>query len=158
MLVMHHHNILHSALGGKNLTRIVVPHYATVFGPSYAKKAGSRVEPWAAGSNAFPPPGMRPTDCDGLVGSEAGGFVQVLSVDAAGDVRTGTSSSTALTPVGCDTQDWRLSPGGGEELYTSHNCDHWMVRVRADGQLKLVVRTGDMDGTTDSPLKIIVME
>lgn len=45
MLLMHHHNILGSAQGGKNLTRFVVPGGATVFGPAYGKKEGSRSEP-----------------------------------------------------------------------------------------------------------------
>jgi len=45
MLLMHHHNILASSYGGKNLTRFVVPHGATVFGPTYSMKAGSRTEP-----------------------------------------------------------------------------------------------------------------
>ena len=44
-LVMHRHNILYSSMGGKNLSRFVVPHGATVFGPAYAKRAGSRSEP-----------------------------------------------------------------------------------------------------------------
>ena len=44
-LVMHRHNIMHSSMGGKNMTRFVMPHGATVFGPSYATRAGSLVEP-----------------------------------------------------------------------------------------------------------------
>ena len=47
-LVMHRHNILYSSMGGKNLSRFVVPHGATVFGPAYAKRAGSRSEPSGA--------------------------------------------------------------------------------------------------------------
>ena len=35
MLLMHHHNILHSAVGGKNLTRFITPHAGTIFGPTY---------------------------------------------------------------------------------------------------------------------------
>jgi len=45
MLLMHHHNILASAHGGKNLTRFVTPHGSTVFGPTYQTKLGSRTEP-----------------------------------------------------------------------------------------------------------------
>jgi hypothetical protein len=45
MLLMHRHNILASARGGKDLRRFVVPHGATVFGPAYARRRGSRTEP-----------------------------------------------------------------------------------------------------------------
>lgn len=45
MLLMHHHNILASSIGGKNLSRFVVPHGATVFGPTYTTMQGSRTEP-----------------------------------------------------------------------------------------------------------------
>ena len=45
MLVMHHHNIMHSAVGGQNMTRFITPHAGTIFGPAYQTKAGSRSEP-----------------------------------------------------------------------------------------------------------------
>jgi len=45
MLVMHHHNIMHSSYGGKNMSRFIVPHGATVFGPAIGRKAGSQHEP-----------------------------------------------------------------------------------------------------------------
>ena len=45
MLVMHHHNIMYSAVGGQNMTRFITPHAGTVFGPSYQTIAGSRSEP-----------------------------------------------------------------------------------------------------------------
>jgi hypothetical protein len=45
MLVMHHHNILASSEGGKNMSRFITPHGSTVFGPTYQTKAGSLSEP-----------------------------------------------------------------------------------------------------------------
>ena len=45
MLLMHHHNVLASSEGGKNLTRFITPHGSTVFGPTYQTKAGSISEP-----------------------------------------------------------------------------------------------------------------
>ena len=45
MLLMHHHNILASAVGGKNLSRYITPQEGTIFGPAYQSKAGSRHEP-----------------------------------------------------------------------------------------------------------------
>ena len=56
-LVMHRHNILHSSMGGKNLSRFVPPHRPTVFGPAYARRAGSRTEPNGA---VYAPLFMRP--------------------------------------------------------------------------------------------------
>ena len=38
---MHHHNIMHSAVGGQNMTRFITPHAGTVFGPSYQIVPGS---------------------------------------------------------------------------------------------------------------------
>ena len=35
------HNIMYSSMGGKNMTRFVMPHHATVFGPTIATKADS---------------------------------------------------------------------------------------------------------------------
>ena len=35
MLLMHHHNILASAVGGKNLSRYITPQEGTIFGPAY---------------------------------------------------------------------------------------------------------------------------
>ena len=45
MLLMHHHNVLASAEGGKNLSRFITPHGSTIFGPTYQTKAGSLSEP-----------------------------------------------------------------------------------------------------------------
>jgi hypothetical protein len=41
MLLVHHHNILGSSQGGKNLSRFVAPGGATVFGPAYQIIPGS---------------------------------------------------------------------------------------------------------------------
>ena len=51
-LVMHRHNILHSSMGGKNLSRFVPPHNPIVYGPTYATRVGSRSEP---NGNVFAP-------------------------------------------------------------------------------------------------------
>ena len=45
MLLMHHHNILASDAGGKNLSRFITPQEGTIFGPAYQSKEGSRHEP-----------------------------------------------------------------------------------------------------------------
>ena len=45
VLAIHHHNVLTSHRGGKNMSRFVMPHGATVFGATYLRKAGSRTEP-----------------------------------------------------------------------------------------------------------------
>ena len=45
VLMIHHHNILHSARGGKNFSRFVVPNGASVGAPAYVVKPGSRTEP-----------------------------------------------------------------------------------------------------------------
>lgn len=45
VLIMHHHNIMHSAVGGQNMTRFITPHAGTIFGPSYQTMPGSRSEP-----------------------------------------------------------------------------------------------------------------
>lgn len=45
VLIMHHHNILHSAIGGQNMTRFITPHAGTIFGPAYQTRPGSRSEP-----------------------------------------------------------------------------------------------------------------
>ena len=42
MHVMHRHNIMHSAVGGQNMTRMITPHAGTVFGPAYQTMPGSR--------------------------------------------------------------------------------------------------------------------
>ena len=43
--MIHHHNVMHSALGGKNFTRYIPPGAGNVGPPVYAKLAGSRSEP-----------------------------------------------------------------------------------------------------------------
>ena len=45
VLCMHHHNVAYSSRCGKNMSRLVVPHGASVAGPSFTRKAGSRSEP-----------------------------------------------------------------------------------------------------------------
>jgi len=45
VLIMHHHNIMHSAVGGQNMTRFITPHAGTIFGPAYQTMPGSRSEP-----------------------------------------------------------------------------------------------------------------
>ena len=42
VLIMHHHNIMHSAIGGRNMTRFITPHAGTIFGPSYQTNPGDR--------------------------------------------------------------------------------------------------------------------
>jgi hypothetical protein len=42
VLIMHHHNIMHSAVGGQNMTRFITPHAGTIFGPAYQTKPGDR--------------------------------------------------------------------------------------------------------------------
>ena len=51
---------------------------------SDAVASGARVEPWEAGSNAFPPPGMRPTDCDVLVLGEGDAMTTAIERPAEG--------------------------------------------------------------------------
>lgn len=81
MLLMHHHNILASSYGGKNLTRFVVPHGATVFGPAYSTKTGSRTEPNGA---VYAPLFMGPmpwtTVPNKVVSCQGAEFVQDLGV------------------------------------------------------------------------------
>ena len=45
VLIMHHHNIMHSAVGGQNMTRFITPHGGTIFAPAYQTRPGSRSEP-----------------------------------------------------------------------------------------------------------------
>lgn len=45
VLCMHHHNVAYSSRCGKNMSRFVVPHGASVAPPHFIKKAGSRSEP-----------------------------------------------------------------------------------------------------------------
>ena len=45
VLCMHHHNVAHSSRCGKNMSRFVVPHGASVAGPEFTRKRGSRSEP-----------------------------------------------------------------------------------------------------------------
>ena len=62
-LIMHHHNVLYSSAGGKQNKRFVTPHGSGVFGPSYARKPGSRTEPSGA---VFAPLFMPPLPWDEL--------------------------------------------------------------------------------------------
>ena len=45
VLCMHHHNVAYSSRCGKNMSRLVVPHGASVAGPEFIRKRGSRSEP-----------------------------------------------------------------------------------------------------------------
>lgn len=45
VLCMHHHNVAYSSRCGKNMSRLVVPHGASVTPPYFARKPGSRSEP-----------------------------------------------------------------------------------------------------------------
>jgi hypothetical protein len=44
-LCMHHHNVAYSSRCGKNMSRLVVPHGASVAGPEFTRKPGSRSQP-----------------------------------------------------------------------------------------------------------------
>ena len=86
---------------------------------------GGRPLLWAAGDSVL------------LTGSERSGYLQVVAVGADGDVRRGTNTSTALTPRGCEVQDWRLSPDS-THLYVAHGCDD----VDSLGVMRVDVRSG----------------
>jgi len=45
VLCMHHHNVAYSSRCGKNMSRFVAPHGASVAGPEFTRKLGSRSEP-----------------------------------------------------------------------------------------------------------------
>ena len=45
MLMVHHHNILYSSHGGKDLSRFIMPNGGDVGGPAYTRLHGSRTEP-----------------------------------------------------------------------------------------------------------------
>ena len=45
VLCMHHHNVAYSSRCGKNMSRFVVPHGASVTGPEFTRMKGSRSEP-----------------------------------------------------------------------------------------------------------------
>ena len=42
---MHHHNVAHSSRCGKNMSRLIAPHGASVAGPAFSRKEGSRSVP-----------------------------------------------------------------------------------------------------------------
>jgi len=45
VLCMHHHNVAYSSRCGKNMSRLIMPHGASVTGPQFSIKKGSRAEP-----------------------------------------------------------------------------------------------------------------
>jgi hypothetical protein len=90
MTVMHHHNIMYSSRGGKNLTRFVVPHGATVFGPNgYPRVPGSRTEPSG--------------------GLFVGVFFGPMPFDQFGDVAYSNCTTTLVEPTAGMTQHTNFS-------------------------------------------------
>lgn len=75
-------------------------------------RAGSRVEPWAAGSNAFPPKGMRATDPDALVIGATEGWTTAVERPAEG--------GTLLA-----TQEWRRDGRGDAWRIRAHRYIPW---------------------------------
>ena len=95
-------------------------------------RAGSRVEPWAAGSNAFPPSGMRATDADALVLSPTEGWTTAVERPAEG--------GTLLA-----TQVWRRGgegEGAGAWRLTAHRYIPWS----ADGATAVAALRCDRRG------------
>ena len=70
---------------------------------SEALATGARAEPWAAGSQAFPPQGMRATDCDALVLSATEAWTTAIERPLEG----GTLLATQRWR--CDGGTWRIS-------------------------------------------------
>ena len=62
-------------------------------------RAGSRVEPWEAGSNAFPPSGMRATDLDALVLSPTEGWTTAVERPAEGGTLLATQVVGSLIEI-----------------------------------------------------------
>lgn len=92
-------------------------------------RAGSRVEPWEAGSNAFPPSGMRATDLDALVLSPTEGWTTAVERPAEG--------GTLLA-----TQVWRRADGDGAWRLTAHRYIPWS----ADGATAVAALRCDRRG------------
>ena len=95
-------------------------------------RAGSRVEPWEAGSNAFPPSGMRATDVDALVLSPTEGWTTAVERPAEG--------GTLLA-----TQVWRRDSdgdGAGAWRLTAHRYIPWS----ADGATAVAALRCDARG------------
>lgn len=93
---------------------------------SGALAAGGRAEPWAKGSNAFPPAGMRATDCDVLVSGDVGWSTAVERPREGG---------TLLA-----TQRWRRAAGGW--LLSTHRYIPWS----ADGATAVTALRCDCRG------------
>ena len=91
-------------------------------------RAGSRVEPWEAGSNAFPPSGMRATDVDALVLSPTEGWTTAVERPAEG--------GTLLA-----TQVWRRDGDGAWRL-AAHRYIPWS----ADGATAVAALRCDRRG------------
>ena len=92
-------------------------------------RAGSRVEPWAAGSNAFPPKGMRATDPDALVIGANEGWTTAVERPAEG--------GTLLA-----TQEWRRDAPGDAWRITAHRYIPWS----ADGATAVAALRCDRRG------------
>ena len=97
MLVMHHHNIMHSSYGGKNMSRFVVPHGGTVFAPTYATQAGSRHEPNGA---VYAPVFMGPLPWNKTEGKR----VECTAGELVADLGVLTTNYTCLSAVDLGTQ------------------------------------------------------
>lgn len=92
VLCMHHHNVAYSSRCGKNMSRLVVPHGASVAGPEFARKAGSRSEPSGL---VFAPMTMSAPPWDGMAGKAL-----VCAADAdLGDLGVHPSNHSCLSHV-----------------------------------------------------------
>ena len=117
-------------------------HCACTLGPPQAPndsyvddvvRAGSRVEPWEAGSNAFPPSGMRATDVDALVLSPTEGWTTAVERPAEG--------GTLLA-----TQVWRRAEGEGEGAGAWRLTAHRYIPWSADGATAVAALRCDRRG------------
>jgi len=95
-------------------------------------RAGSRVEAWEAGSNAFPPSGMRATDVDALVLSPTEGWTTAVERPAEG--------GTLLA-----TQVWRRD-GDGDGAGAWRLAAHRYIPWSADGATAVAALRCDRRG------------
>ena len=94
-----------------------------------AVASGARIEPWEAGSNAFPPAGMRATDRDALILPDGTGWTTAVERPREG--------GTLLA-----TQRWRRAASGGEWRLESHRYIPWS----ADGATAILSLRCDQRG------------
>ena len=92
-------------------------------------ESGARIEPWATGSSAFPPPGMRPTDCDCLVLSDCEAWSTAVERPREG--------GTLLA-----TQRWRRDDPNGPWRLSTHRYIPWS----ADGATAIAALRCDYRG------------